>query len=200
MSRSVNLLPANFRRGELLHRRQWQWGTLWALATLIAVPVASARFLAHNDAERAQLEVEQRQTDRLAKSEKRLADAQAKLSALRAQEAILLNPTDETPGLLVLGIVSRCARRIKGAVHVEGLSLARMGATPGTQSPSATPLRKDPEGLLTLKGTAADSLAVANFTTGLRDSGVFASVQRKSSGTQEIDEKRPVPYLIECRF
>ncbi len=199
MTTFVNLLPPAVRRRALLLRRARQWGALWGLAVLIVLGVGGARFLADDGAENARREAEQRQNDRLARTQKRLEAVRARLVALREHEALLLNPVDEYPGLLILGIVSQCARQVEGAIQVEELSLSRSGSTSGKRSLSDDSTRKG-ERVLTLRGIASDNLAVAAFAMGLRDCGVFASVERRSSGVPGADEERPVPYLIECRF
>ncbi len=199
MTTSVNLLPSAVRQRALLLRRARQWGTLWALAVLVALAVGGARFLADDGAEHARREAEQRQKDRLERSQNRLEATRARLVALRGHEALLLNPVDEYPGLLMLGIVSKCARQVEGAIQVEGFSLSRIGSTSVKRILSDDSTRMG-ERVLTLRGIASDNLATAAFATALRDCGVFASVERRSSGLPDADEERPVQYLIECRF
>jgi len=199
MRTSINLLPASVRRRALLRRRARQWGAIWALAAAVALAIVGARLIPGHDADFARAEAQQRQADRLAKSEKKLADLRARLAALREQQAAVGTALDEAPALSALGVVSQCARRVGGAIHVEGLTLARSDAKTGSQTPPAAPARGD-QRVLTLRGMATDSLAVAAFATGLREAGLFASVERKLPDTQAADEKQPVPYLIECRF
>lgn len=195
MTTVVNLLPSSARQRALLLRRARLWGVLWSMAAGVALAVGGARFVAADGAANARRETEQRQHDRLARSQKQLEAARARLVALREHESLLLNPADECPGLLVLGIVSRSARRMEGAIQIERLSLSG-GAPSGRPADSAPNGRR----VLTVRGIASDHLAVAAFAMGLRDGGVFASVERQAFGPPVAEQERLTPFLIECRF
>jgi hypothetical protein len=199
MTRTVNLLPPTVLRRQLLRRRTRQWAVAWLGAFIVALAVVAVRHQETAQAGAVPLDAEQRQQERLAAARQQLAAIRARLAASRELESRLFDVLPASHELSLLGMVSRCAQQASGPLRLEQMSLAMLPAATAThRSPSRS--SHNGEGVLTLRGVATDPLTVAGFVAGLRDTGVFSAVERRSPPATDADESTLVFFWIEGRF
>jgi hypothetical protein len=199
MNTGLNMLPRGFQRGRLVRLCLRQWLVPWAVAAGLTAALVCWLPAHHGEAEVARLDALEREHTRLGKLETRLAASRERLADLRSQEGLVLALDNQPPDLMVIGVVSRAARQSNGAVYVKSFSLQRMKGGPGSAraSDGASP---GCERLLTLKGTATDGLSVAGFAAVLRDAGVFAAVELKSTAVETLGAREVASYVLECAF
>jgi len=160
-------------------------------------------------------EQKQRQLDRLTSQAvplRRLSEANQRLSE-RLNQAhrrhLLLQSLEGVhPPLQIMGLVSRSAHNDIGAVQVRSFILTpgaadRTQMSPGNARGSVVSSTKKPAtnaGRLSLQGVALDDNALARFVNGLRNEGLFTSVELRSSSTLQLSFGDARQYSVECRF
>jgi hypothetical protein len=205
----VNLLPFEYRKGEVLRRRLLQWSLVWTLCLVTAIGVwwlkqnrYRASFHAADAAQRRYLPVERL----VEESEK----TRIELKGLRAKGTLWGQLRDERPLLTLIGLVSRSARQCNGRLDLHRLLFERQEEHPKTddrrrdrgnqqpQQPAEEETR--PWAVVTLEGEARDNLAVATFVVALRDTGVFRRVELKSSTGKDSVKPGVRSYLLKCEI
>lgn len=207
MKSSLNLLPFEYRVRELVRRRLLQWSLVWVACAVTAFGVwwlkqsrCRAAGQALEAAERSYLPLE-----RLIRESETM---RTELEQLHAKGTVLGRLLDERPVLTLIGLTSQSARQCNGRLVVRNMLFERREepldiddrkakTRQNDKSESATE-KTETWALVTLKGEAADNVAVAQFVVSLRDSGLFRRVELKSSvGKSSADEKLR-SYLVVC--
>ncbi len=209
MTTYINLLPWEYRLRKLALARIRQWSLVWGLTVVCLAALWWQRRDDHQAAVGNAQSLKQRYAavKRLQTETLRL---KTQLSDLQRQESLTSKLRNQGRGLTLVGLVSASAGRCAGRIRVQHfiyddnrpLLDAAPAATPtATTSTTAAPTA-DPTSarLLSLKGTAADNLAVAEFVVGLRDAGTFDRVELKSAAEGTASRSKTIAYCLECGF
>ena len=177
----VNLLPFQYRQGELLRRRLLQWSFVCAACAAIAVGVwwlkqshYRASLRAKDTAERSYVPLEKLIHER--------DQMRTELHQLHAHGTVLGQLRAERPPLTLIGATSRSARQCGGRLVVYNVSFER----------------KEPSAVVAFEGEALDNVAVATFVVGLRDTGLFRRVELKSSVGKTSADSEVQSFLVQC--
>ena len=207
MNRHANLLPAAFRRRLLLRTRFRQWAPVWVLALLAAGGLwwAGQHSLSAQREQLRQLETQAAPLHALARRNTQLRQ---QLGQFAARRSMLAELEPAISPLRAIGLVSGTTRRGASRVQVRKFSLSSV-STPAVAAAGGNPtparnLHSDSAARqairLQLTGIATDDLAVADFVSGLRDRGPFASVELRSSAVTQLPTIEARAYVIECTF
>ncbi len=112
-----------------------------------------------------------------------------RLGQLGQYKALLAQLEGSRPALTLLGLISQSARQCGGRLRLEELT-ARTAQDETAGSPAT----------LTLKGAAADNLAVARFVAGLRQTAAFQRVELKGSEQKNVEGGQSHSFVIECTY
>lgn len=203
MSRTLNLLTDRFRLRMLLRRRLRQWGAVCAVVGAVSLGWTGWRVLDVR-ALHAQLTDRQAVAAPLARMQGESRRIQKQLDVLNRRQSLLALLEQGKLPYQVVAVISRSTRQCEGQVQVRELLLSRHQVEkPAAAAPSGRPTAAKPETmeriLLTLKGVAADNLAVARFVTALRESAAFEHVDLRSAA----EDGHPLlpagrSYWVEC--
>lgn len=199
MKTSLNILPYALRRRQMVRLRLFQWCFIWAAAAAAASSIFYRTKYVPYQACRAALQARARKYAPLKKLQTDLDTMQAQMDDLQKREALALSLADDLPAITLLGITSRAARQNEGSVYVAQMSLDQK-ATPETLEERGASAGHKRRGVLTLRGAGVDGLSVPRFVAALRDSGVFDTVELKSTGIQTANGTEARSYLVECVF
>lgn len=200
MKTSLNLLPLEFRRRQLLRRRLVQWSLAWGGFFFVLLAVGSSRYAAWKSVERTMSGLELR-CDPIRKLQSDVEQIQARLNELGARDSLVGRLHELRPAVVALGLVSTSAANCDGRVWLERFTMLQQ-----TSEPSKA--KDQPEsdagprtvGTLALQGAAVDNLEIARFAAALRDTKAFNRVELKSSlGTATADTTSR-SYVVECAF
>ena len=199
MKTSLNILPCALRRRQMVRLRLFQWCFIWAAAAAAASSTLYWTKYVPYQACQADLQARERKYAPLKKLQTELDAMRPQMDDLQKREALALSLADDVPDITLLGIISRAARQSDGSVYVKQLLLERKATleTPDEHGDSAGQKRR---GVLTLHGAGVDNLSVARFVAALRDSGVFDTVELKSTGIEAATGTEARSYLVECAF
>jgi hypothetical protein len=111
-----------------------------------------------------------------------------KIDALQRRESLALSLVDERSMLGLVGLLSQARQDCDGRVSIGELNLNRSGTSQAATS------------VLTLMGVAADDLAVARFTSALRETKAFTGVDLTSTGNATVGDVEARTYTMECTF
>ena len=204
MSEIPDLLPESVRKRRSFAAGMRVWVIVWfvtALSTGYACAVRSQ-----------ELQDLQASAEAMAIAASPLKDLQSETRKLardvreiRERESWLVE-SDSQQALQLLGILSESTGGISGRVSVQSLDLSTIHVeTPKPAEQSAASGKDESKSVSTrmqldLQGVAVDDLAVASFIAGLRDSGVFESVELKSSAGHILDNHEIRQYDVRCIY
>ena len=196
MKTHLNLLPWQFRCRLLARSRVRQWSVVWGISFLITVGVCALTHL-QLEAGRRELQVQHDTSSPLKSLQTQNEQIRARLDQLHSHQSLLVLLEQTQQPLWLIGLVSRHARNGGGRLQVQNFSLKQLqpALRSGTEGIDSHNLAQ-----LTLKGIAVDDLAVARFIVGLRDSGIFDSVELKSSIRTQVENISAREYSVECTF
>ena len=203
--RYINLLSWRFRLYLIVRTRLLQWLAVWSIVAVCAFvvwQVNSRRFAAASDAlalmdsRCAPLKSMQDENQRMT----------GRLAELHSHQSLLTRLDDEQVPYRLMGLVSRGVQACSGSIRVQTLHLTRtqeqLPRSPGQSAAqrAARPPKPQYQEVTTLKltGLAADNLDISRFVAALRDSGVFASVDLRSSVGARIDTVHAQSFVVEC--
>lgn len=187
MKTHLNLLPMRYRRGQLIRRRLKQWCALWVLAGVASVLLGWTQW-AQYQAGAAKLTSLKIRYEPIEAMKGEVVGLQEKIDALQRRESLALSLADERSMLGLVGLLSDARQACEGRISIGHLSLQRQG-----DSQSAT-------SVLTLSGVALDDIAVARFTSALREAKAFVGVDLKSTGSTTVGAIEARTYTMECTF
>ena len=196
MKTMVNILPASYRRQQMLRNRCVQWTSIIAavLVTGWGWHWLEMREQAHLT---QQLDVLSREHAPTQTMLKQVVDMRQQLKELHQQEAVAKELETQRNALTLLGVISETAQKTKGRLRVTKMELnnfQNMGKTAGADGASPAP------GGLLLTGVSLDNPSVAELLDGLQHSGIFSQV--KLLKLKERDDKSLMlrDYEVRCEF
>ena len=213
MKTHLNLLPCSFRKRMLIRTRLVQWCVLWAICLVCVSGACCAKYLTFASHKKLFARLD-RKCDSLRVIHSQNKRLHKRLTELTGRESLLAELESARHPLCLVGIVSQSARRSEGSVQIHRFFLSTVQRAPATSTQtnaSKTGPRKtqkrptvkqtSPEhNRLTLNGVAVDDLAVAKFIAGLRETGIFRSVELKSSSGTQYATNEARKYEVECTF
>jgi hypothetical protein len=187
MKTHLNLMPMRYRRGQLIRRRLKQWSVLWLLAAGATVLLGWTQWSQYQ-AGAAKLASLRTRYEPIEAMKGEVTGLREKIDALQRRESLALSLADERSMLGLVGLLSQARKTCEGRISIGQLSLNR---NENSQSAAC---------VLTLSGVAADDLAVARFTTALREADAFVGVDLKSTGSTAVGTVEARTYTLECTF
>jgi len=194
MKNMLNLLPASFRRQEMLRRRVVQWSSLLSAVLVIGWAWHWYEMREYRELSQ-QLETLSREHAPTQKMLQQLVDMRQQLVDLQKQEAVAKELDSQRNALKLLSVISDAARKTKGRLRVIKLDLKDF------QSGHAGTDAQNPEHStdLLLDGLSLDDGAVAEFLDQLQKSGIFSHVE---PAIKEREDKSAAlrEYQVQCGF
>lgn len=203
MTVQADLLPVSVNNRRSVERALITWGVLWVIAG-VATFYLCHQHAQHLDRLEATAQAIEAQAKPLNDVRRKAAVMRADIKRIQERES-WMTESDSGQTLQLLGIVSQAAGRIEGRLNVESMNLQafeREIIQPETSKrtdPKSRP-KSEQRMKLDLAGHAVDDLAVASFIAGLRDAGVFESVELKSSVSQVREEFETRHYEATCIY
>lgn len=195
MRNMINLLPASYRRQQLVRIRSIQWATVLCVVILTGwswtlLEEHQSRAMAH------QMESLEREHAPIKHMLKQLVDMRQKLKGLQLQEAVAAELEHHRNALMILSVISRAAQETNGRVRVTRLELTGFQ---DFDSPADAPQKDLPHGLI-VRGVSLDNAAVVEMLDGLQDSDVFSRVELTESKERPGGELTLRDYEVKCEF
>jgi Tfp pilus assembly protein PilN len=191
----VNMLPASYRRQQILRSRLLQWGTM-------IVIVLVGGWMWHWLEMRQHIQLTQR-LDVLSRENaptqtmlKQVVDMRRQLKELEQQEAVAKELETQRNALTLLGVISETAQKTGGRLRVTRLELKNF-QTVG--KPTGAGEGAGPAGLL-LSGVSTDNSAVQGFLKGLQGAGIFNKVECLKVKQREERLTSMWDYEVRCEF
>lgn len=206
MSAGINLLPDDLRRRSIRSRVIRIWVPI-LLVLSIAVLLTAYAGWAHCE----ELSLQARAAEPLAGTVHQvlldIGDAESRISGLQKEILQLAKIQASTDPLNLLHVIGRARPESREKLVLSGIDIAnsidRLAAgeaiittSVGTQNTVAGQLRRTTT--LNLSGFADSEVIVAGFVSGLRESGMFRSVQLKSSTNSESSHVLQQEFVITC--
>jgi hypothetical protein len=195
--RSLNLLPARFRRRRLVRRCAAGWAIATAAAVtpvlaLVCIDLSERNSLREAVAERGR---RYRPAILLDEGIRRMTIEEPGVRAER--QRLQASVGGERP-LDMIGFVGRGAGECEGRIQIRQFTV---GVT-HSETPAAGAVKPaDGENVeVSLRGLGADESAVAEFVNRLRDTGGFGAVELRSSSSQTTEGREAASFQIECRI
>ncbi|MEQ9406120.1 MAG: PilN domain-containing protein [Fuerstiella sp.] len=200
--RYSNLLSSRFRLLMLIRRRVTQWSVIWIAAVAVSLGWWQLRSHRVRAAEERVALMETRYSP-LKQMQADIRKMKQQLEEMNSHESLLTRLDDEQVPYRLLALVTLQVDARAGAIRLDSYRLTRTDPVEAVrQTAAATAKKTDAEPAvptrLTVRGIAADNLAVSLFVAGLRDTGVFESVDLKSSVGAQIDRQRAQSFIIDC--
>jgi hypothetical protein len=199
----MNLLPIAFRRRLLIVRTLRFWAAVWGVSVLAASIMCGLlwvelwgwrRELTHHQEDAAELQAMQAENQKLA----------ADISSISRRAAVVEDVHGIAQPLALLGVVSRSAKAADRQLQVQKMQVSHIEekivdpkARPGAAVAKDAPVRRRLE--VSLSGVALDDVSVAKFVTSLRESGMFDTVELKSSLGVPLPHGEARKYAVLCR-
>jgi hypothetical protein len=196
MKDTINLLPASYRRQQILRKRAFQWSAIMS-GVLVAGWALHWYELHEHQALSQQLEVLRREHQPTQTMLRQLVDMRQALGELQQQETIARELEDQRTALTLLGVISQAAQKTNGRLRVTKLELTNFQSLNTAQA--AGPSAGEPSGLQ-LTGVSLDYPAVAELVDGLQRSGIFSVVELNSMTERENSEDALRDYVVRCEF
>lgn len=195
MRTTINILPASYRRQQIIRNRAMQW-------TTIIVAVLATGWIWHWLEMREhtylsqRLEVLSREHAPTRMMLKQLVDMRHQLKELQQQESVAKELETQRNALTLLGVISDTAQKTKGKLRVTKFELTNFqNAGKGDASAAGN---SPPPGGLVLSGVSLDNPAVAELLDGLQHSGIFSRVELLK--LKERDGLSLRDYEVRCEF
>ena len=196
MRTSINLLPASFRRQQILRRRATQWSSI--LCVVLFSGWAWHWYEMREDRALAQqLEVVEREHAPTHRLIQQLVDMRTKLEQLQQQEAVARELEHRRNALTLLGVISQTARQTGGRLRLMRMELTNFQNSGSGGSTAAG--AGSSSGLL-LSGVSLDNPSVVELLDGLQGSGIFSRVELLASKEREAAEVALRDYEVRCEF
>ncbi|MFO0790603.1 MAG: PilN domain-containing protein [Pirellulales bacterium] len=195
MRTMINILPASYRRQQMVRNRCVQWSTILAVVLALgwgwhAIELRERSHLLE------QLDLLSREHAPTQAMLKQVVDMRQQLKELQEHETIAKVLETQRNVLTLLGVVSQTAQNTNGMLRLTKMELknfqsAAVATKPGEANGAAP-------GLL-LEGVSLDNKPLADFVEGLQHSGIFSRVVFKVD--KRADNKSPLcDYTVQCEF
>ena len=193
MKNSLNMLPLVYRRRVVRRRcvRAWVLVSGIVTASLVVWYVSERSYF---ELLTSRLRVVQTEYSPVQSMEEAVNGVRKQLDELQTRETIALELAENQPVLTLVGVVSQAAARTGGQIGVAEMTLLRSSFLEKGQHPGKS------KNVVTLQGKGLDNVAIAKFLAGLRDSGIFRTVELRSSGIQPTSLDQHRSYKVECLF
>jgi hypothetical protein len=195
MKNMINLLPASYRRQQIVRSRAYQWSLVVGVVLLLGW-IFHWYELREQQAMAQRLELLRREHQPTQLMLKQLVDMRQKLVDLEQQERIARELENQRNALTLLGAISGAAQSTNGRLRVTNLELTNFQDHSGTEI-AASPLAQTSG--LRLEGLALDNPAVAELIEGLQESGIFSRVEFTLQEREDIDSSLR-HYEVRCEF
>jgi Tfp pilus assembly protein PilN len=192
----INILPASYRRQQIVRNRSTQW------ITIIAVVLTSGwcwHWIEMREQTRLtqQLDVLSREHAPTQTMLKQVVDMRRQLKELQEQETVAKELETQRNALTLLGVLSDTVRKSKGHLRVTKLELTNFqNVGKSDKAGSAAPA---PGGVL-LTGVSLDNLSVAELQAGLQHAGIFSRVELLKLKEREDKSASLHDYEVRCQF
>lgn len=196
MRNMINILPATYRRQQIIRNRAVQWCSIIGFVLLSGLGWHWYEMKEHTYLTQ-QLDVLSREHKPTRTMLKQLVDMRKQLKELEQQESVAKELETQRNALTLLSVVSDTAQKTKGRLRVTKLELNNFqnaGAPAGTNAPAPPP------GGLLLTGVSLDNPAVAELLDGLQHSGIFSHVELLKLKEREGGDKTMRDYEVRCEF
>jgi hypothetical protein len=196
MKNVINLLPASYRRQQIVRKRALQWSAV--ISGVLLAGWALHWYESHEYRELTEkLEALHREHQPTQIMLRQLVEMRQALVDLEQQEAIATELEDQRTALTLLGVISRAAEKTNGRLRVTNLDLTNFQSMYDAQAPG-TPVR-EPSGLV-LTGVSLDYPAVTELVVGLESSGIFSMVELSSMTERVNNDTSLHDYVVRCEF
>lgn len=208
MNRPMNLLPVRFRRRLVFYTRLRVWAAIWALCGAVGVSccLVQAAHLVSVQAKLAKLEAE---ADPILKMDEENDAVTSRIRELIGRESILGEVSGVPQPLTLVAVLGQSAAQARGGLQIDRLQIRQLktdgpakgntgGKNPPT-APGAEPASAAHSLEISVRGVAMDDVAVAEFVSALRETGLFAQVELRSSMADHRDQTIVRNYDVVCR-
>ena len=195
---SLNLLPDSVTNRRAALRHFLAWAVVWGVSGICAFSLSTAeqRRLADLESRSGRLEALAAPVKR---TRAQLVGLQERIQDIEERESWLVD-SDSQQTLQLIGIISAAAAQVQGRVSVDTLHLAGFDREIPPPENSTDEPTIEHRMKLELNGLAVDDLAVASFVAGLRDTGVFESVELHSSISEVVEQHPSRRYDVSCVY
>lgn len=193
MKPMINLLPATFRRQQILRRRIIQWTSIMSVV-LVSVWIWQWYELREDRELTKQLDTLSREHAPTQAMLKHLVDMRQQLVELQQQESVAKELDRQRNALTLLGVISDAARKTNGRLRVNKFELKDFQ---GSQTSGVGAAKS---GGLVLSGTSLDNPAVTELCESLKSSNVFSRVELLTVKEREDKAASLRDYEVRCEF
>lgn len=195
---SLNLLPDSVTNRRVALRHFIVWAVVWTVTGIgvFSLSTEEHRRLADLESRSVRLEV---LTAPVKLTRTQLVGLQVRIQDIEERESWLVD-SDSQQTLQLIGIISGAAAQVQGRVSVDTLNLAEFDREIPVSGNSTDEPTIEHRMKLNLNGLAVDDLAVASFVAGLRDTGVFESVELHSSISEIVEQHSSRRYDVSCVY
>lgn len=194
MRTMINMLPASYRRQQMLRNRCTQWAS--AISVMLVVGWGWHWLEMREQAKLSrQLDVLSREHAPTRTMLKQVIDMRRQLKELDEHEEVAKELETQRNALTLLGVISNTTQKTKGRLRVTKMELSNF------QSPSVAAIAAEsapPPGGLLLAGVSLDNPSVALLMDGLKNSGIFRKVDLKT--VKEREGMALWDYELRCEF
>jgi BioD-like phosphotransacetylase family protein len=188
------MLPATYRRQQMLRNRSAQWAT--AIAAVLVAGWGWHWFEMREQAQLTQqLDVLSREHAPTRAMLQQVVDMRRQLKDLDHQERVAKELETQRNALTLLGVVSNNAQKANGRLRVTKMELSNFQSK--TRAGDAAVSGPAASGLL-LAGVSLDNPSVAELFEGLQKSGIFSKVSLKTLKEREGTVLRD--FEVTCEF
>lgn len=196
MRTTINILPASYRRQQVLRNRCVQWTTIIAVVLVTGSGWHWIEMREHTQLSQ-QLDVLSREHAPTQTMLKQVVEMRRQLKELQEQETVAKELETQRNALTLLGVISDTAQKTKGRLRVTKLELNNFqNAGKAEKSGGASP----PPGGLFLSGVSLDNPAVAELLDGLQHSGIFSHVELLKLKERDDKSLSLRDYEVRCEF
>ncbi len=196
MRNRINLLPALYRRQQMLRKRAIQWGT--AICAVLVVGWGSHWCELQEEKVLAQrLDVLKREHQPTRTMLQQLVDMRQKLENLKQQQAIAQELEYQRSALVLLGVLSESASETAGRLRITKLDLGNLQSTNKVEKAGAPESRA---ASMLVSGVSLDYAAVSKLMRGLQDSKCFSHVELLTSKERDSTGGALCDYELRCEF
>lgn len=194
MRTMINILPASYRRQQVLRSRCVQWTTIIVAALVVGwgwhwLEMREYRQLSQ------QLDVLSREHAPTRTMLQGVVDMRKKLKELQEQETVAKELETQRNALKLLGVISMTAKKTQGHLRLTKFELTNFqNAGTGDKPSSNSPLA----GGLLLGGVSLDNQSVTELLAGLQGAGIFSRVELLKLKEREGASLRD--YEVRCQF
>ena len=205
MTSQPNLLPLSIIHRRFLTSRLKRWSAVWLVVfvTTVCVCLSQLQMLSDLEGTSARLAAKSGPLREMAAEQQQMA---YEVETIKERESWLTD-SDSSQTLQLLGIISSAAQKNNGRISVQTLNVTSFDRPIESAAKNNAAKRNSKEDAvleqrmkLDLHGVAVNDLAVASFVAFLRESGVFESVELKSSISQVFNHHETRGYEVSCVY